>query len=120
MMSPARTLRAVGSWRFQKSLSARTFRIPEASERRGRTGVVRGSSGRRHTLPVPFMALPPAPASSPPSIPPDQPQAQECDILLLGHPLLLYFLVPTGVGDPNTHLPRRSCLISRLAWEVVN
>lgn len=34
MTSPARTLRAVGSWRFQKSLSARTFRIPEASKRR--------------------------------------------------------------------------------------
>lgn len=94
MMSPARTLRAVGSWRFQKSLSARTFRIPEASERRGRTGVVRGSSGWRQTPPVPVMTLPQAPASSSPSIPPDQPQAQECDVLLLRHPLLLYFLVP--------------------------
>lgn len=35
MTSPARTLRAVGSWRFQKSFKARTFRIPDASEGKG-------------------------------------------------------------------------------------
>lgn len=35
MTSPARTLRAVGSWRFQKSFKARTFRIPDASEDKG-------------------------------------------------------------------------------------
>lgn len=36
MTSPARMLRAVGSWRFQKSFKARTFRIPDASEDKGR------------------------------------------------------------------------------------
>lgn len=35
MTSPARTLRAVGSCRFQKSFKARTFRIPDASEDKG-------------------------------------------------------------------------------------
>lgn len=35
MTSPARMLRAVGSWRFQKSFKARTFRIPDASEGKG-------------------------------------------------------------------------------------
>lgn len=47
MTSPARTLRAVGSWRFQKSFNARTFRIPDASEGNGQREEGTRAQGKR-------------------------------------------------------------------------